>query len=249
MMYGCGIGHVNLPLNRKLAKTVLSKYVDIITLRDHISRKELDEMGVSCPDIRLSADPALSLFPAPLSEADELMRRSGIDPDGRYICFALRSWQSFQKYDLYARAAEHAYIRYGLTALFIPFEMPRDLNATQLCVQAMTTPYHIVETPPDVQQTIAMLKNMKMVCAMRLHALVFAASAGVPFIATSYDIKVNGFMEYVENKACCDLKQLTAQWLCDQIDQIMTEESKYSSSASHIRELERENVRAAIDLL
>ena len=101
----------------------------------------------------------------------------------------------------------------GLTALFIPFEMPRDLSATQLCVQAMTTPYHIVDTPPDVQQTIALLKKMKMVCAMRLHALVFAASAGVPFIATSYDIKVNGFMEYIENEACCDLNQLTAQWL------------------------------------
>ena len=87
---------------------------------------------------------------------------------------------------------------------------------------------------------------------MRLHALVFSAAAGVPFIATSYDIKVNGFMEYIGcGDACCGLKDLTVEWLCAAIDKIMSTDSRRSGEeiSRRLIELERENVRAARQLL
>ena len=45
-MYGCGVGHVSRPFNRRLAGRVLNRSVDIITLRDTISQQELSDMHV-----------------------------------------------------------------------------------------------------------------------------------------------------------------------------------------------------------
>ena len=63
VMYGCGIGPVNYPSDRKLSARVISRYVDVITLREDNSRDELDAMGVTGPEVLLAADPALSLPP------------------------------------------------------------------------------------------------------------------------------------------------------------------------------------------
>ena len=70
--------------------------------------------------------------------------------------------------------------------------------------------------------TIAVLGRMRLVCAMRLHALVFSAAADAPFIAASYDIKVSSFMRYIGADACCGLESLDAAWLRAQIDRMMT---------------------------
>ena len=65
MMYGCGIGPINRPGNRRMAARTIDTSVDRITLRDDNSRALLAEMGVTRPDIRVSADPTIILTPAP----------------------------------------------------------------------------------------------------------------------------------------------------------------------------------------
>ena len=229
LMYGCGIGHVGRLRNRRFASRILDKNADIITLRDAVSQSELASMGVTRPDIRMAADPAMSLTPRPSADADAFLAESGIPSDGRYLCFSLRSWLDFDRFDIYAQAADYAYEKYGLTALFLPIEQPRDIEPSMLTAQCLHSPCYFVDTPQDVELTIALLQKMQAVCAMRLHALVFSAAAGVPFIATSYDIKVNGFMEYIGcGDACCGLKDLTVEWLCAAIDKIMSTDSRRS---------------------
>ena len=129
--------------------------------------------------------------------------------------------------------------KYELEAVYIS-----DINAE------LINTYRAVRD--NVSELIGRLQKMQAVCAMRLHALVFSAAAGVPFIATSYDIKVNGFMEYIGcGGACCALRDLTADWLCNAIDNVMSQDSRRSGEAiSHrLVELERENVCAARQLL
>lgn len=251
LMYGCGIGHVDRRRNRRLAARILDKNADIITLRDAISKDELASMGVSRPDIRLSADPAMSLSPLPEQDADAFLASSGIPADGRYLCFSLRSWRDFDSFDLFARAADYAYEKYGVSALFLPIELPRDIAPSLRTAKAMRSPFYIIDTPQDVELTIALLKKMQAVCAMRLHALVFSAAAGVPFVATSYDIKVNGFMDYVGCDACCNLKELTFEWLQSAVDSVLAPHGHASGEevSRRLTELERENVRAARQLL
>lgn len=63
LMYGCGIGPVQRPSNRRLTARVLQNSVDAITLRDTHSKSELDDMGIAKPKILLSADPPSSCPP------------------------------------------------------------------------------------------------------------------------------------------------------------------------------------------
>ena len=96
---------------------------------------------------------------------------------------------------------------------------------------------------------MAVLRRMKLMCAMRLHALVFSAAADTPFLAVSYDIKVKSFMDYVENPSCCELGEVTADWLCGEIDRIMADPGAYRSRSARLRALEAENTRAAREML
>lgn len=252
-MYGCGVGHVATPFNRRLAGRILNRSVDIITLRDTVSQQELLDMNVTKPQIRMAADPATSLIPATQEEADRFLQQHGVPPEGDYICFALRPWGDFHDFESFARAAEYAYRQYGLTALFLPIEVPRDLSACKQTVSKMQTPHYVLgDAPEDVCLTMALLRKMKLVCGMRLHSIVFSAVACVPFLAVSYDIKVSGFMNYIGlSENCCTLGDVTFPWLCQQIDQLMTHPAPQRSLEikERLSRQEAENRRAAAELL
>lgn len=247
LMYGCGIGHVHRPFNRRLARSILNRNVDIITLRDQVSRDELRAMGISKPDIRAAADPAFSLPPASAEEAEEYLRAQGV-PEGDCFCISIRRWKDFDRFPIFAEAADYAAKKYGLHTVFMPIEQPTDLPPSLTAAQRMETPYTIVQTPENVPLAIAVLGRMRLACAMRLHALVFAAAADAPFIAVSYDIKVQSFMNYIGSDACCGLDDLTVPWLCAQIDRMMCMPRKMEFSP-RLRALEQENSRAAREML
>jgi len=249
LMYGCGIGHVGKSLNRRIARAILDRNPDIITLRDPGSLRELQDMGITRPDVRMTADPTLCLSPAGDQAAADLLRSRGLDPDGKYICFALRAWKGLSDYGVFTRAAKYAYEKYGLTAIFLPFEQPTDLRPARMACEGLDTPHAILDGITDVELTLALLRRMQAVCAIRLHALVFAAAAGVPFIGISYDVKVQGFMEYAGNPCCCDLQQVDDAWLCAQIDRAVAEPDFFRGMADRLRETERLNKKAAEELL
>ena len=96
-MYGCGIGPVTRESHRSLAAKIINKYVDVITLREPDSLEELRAMGVTEPEVLLTADPALILQKAPDDETDSVLLRAGIPPHGNYLCFALRRWKGFEE--------------------------------------------------------------------------------------------------------------------------------------------------------
>ena len=43
---------------------------------------------------------------------------------------------------------------------------------------------------------------MKVVVSMRLHALVFSASQGVPLVGVVYDQKISSFLSYIGQDLC-----------------------------------------------
>lgn len=249
LMYGCGIGHVERPFNRRLSRLVLDSNAELITVRDLISLDELHEMGITRPVVRPAADPALSLQPAPDEDACQYLRQHGLDPDGRYICFSLRQWKDFDNYAAFAEAADYARKAYGLEAVFMPIEQPSDVPPSQKTAQLMQSGSHLLPAPEYVELTMAVLRRMKLMCAMRLHALVFSAAANTPFIAASYDIKVSSFMKYVGNPSCCDLEQVTGAFLCAQIDRVMQQPEAYQNYVLRLQKLEAENNLAARELL
>ena len=252
MMYGCGIGPINRAGNRKMAARIIDRSVDRITLRDDNSRALLAEMGVTRPDIRVSADPTIILDPAPREVVNLALEQSGIDPAGRYIGFGLRHWKGLDAaLPEIAAAANYAYEKHGLVPVFVPIEFPSDLTPAERVGALLRCPWHAVRTRQPIEVTIGILARMKAVVGIRLHSLMFSAGQGVPVVGMSYDIKVDGFLKYIGSHTCLQLRSVRADDLCRLIDECVSGalDEEVRRTAAMLREREHENVRGAARLL
>lgn len=253
-MYGCGIGPVTRENHRKLAAKTLNRNVDVITLREPDSLAELRSMGVDKPEIRLTADPALTLSPAVEEKTDSVLLRAGIPPRGRYLCFALRPWTGFpEKAPVFGAAARYAWERYGLTPVFTAVEKGQDPAAARLAAQNLGgTPHYFLDDAGAAGTIIGALSRMEAVVSMRLHALIFAAGQGIPLAGVVYDPKVSSFLRYIGQENFTDLEDLTLENLQAMVDRAAAQAGDKAAQAEAVRklrELERGNVDIARRLL
>ncbi len=252
-MYGCGIGPVTRPSHRNLAAAVLNRSVDVITLREPNSLEELRSMGVTKPEILLTADPALMLRQAPEEETDSVLLRAGIPPHGRYICFALRRWRGFEeKAPFFAAAARYAYEHYHLTPVFVSVEKHQDPGAGQLAARGLDVPCYFLNDAGSAGTIIGALSRMEVVVSMRLHALIFAAGQGIPLAGVVYDPKVSAFLRYIGQACFADLNDLTETALREMIDRCMAQRDRPEAQAAavaRLQEMEQKNVEVARRLL
>ncbi|MDD3347377.1 polysaccharide pyruvyl transferase CsaB [Oscillibacter sp.] len=252
-MYGCGIGPVTRKNHRKLASSVLNRNVDVITLREPDSREELRSMGVTQPEILLTADPALTLRQASDAETDSVLLRAGIPTHGKYLCFALRRWKGFEeKAPLFGAAARYAYETYGLTPVFVAVEKHQDPGAGQLAAKGLDIPHYFLSDAGGAGTIIGALSRMEAVVSMRLHALIFAAGQGIPLAGVVYDPKVSAFLRYIGQECFTDLDALTADNLREMIDCCLKKAAhptEQAAAVKRLQEMEEENVTVARRLL
>lgn len=251
MMYGCGIGPVLSERNRKRAAHVLNRYVDTITLREDDSRVELERMGITHPHIAMAADPALTLSPAPEEQVDAAFASAGVPLQGAYLCLCVRNWPGFESaIPAIAQAVRYAREVHGLEPVILPIETPRDLSAGDMLAQALEPAPYVFRRRFDTETTIGILSRMRCVLSMRLHALVFAARAGVPNAGIVYDKKVKGFMRYMHTDLYVDLEETDAETLCVFVDKMMeSPRARLLENAARLCELEHVNVVEAKRLI
>lgn len=252
-MYGCGIGPVLREQHRKLAARVLNASVDVITLREPDSLKELQSMGVTKPEILLTADPALTLPAASEDEIDSVLLRAGIPPHGKHLCFALRNWKGFEdKAPLFAQAAKYAYETYSLTPVFAAVEKHLDPVAGRLAAAGLDIPHYFLDDAGSAGTIIGALSRMQAVVSMRLHALIFAAGQGIPLAGVVYDPKVSAFLRYIGQENFLDLDALTADALKAMIDCMVSSPispEEQAAAVQKLRQIEQVNVDTARRLL
>ncbi len=252
-MYGCGIGPVTRENHRKLAAAVLNRSVDVITLREPDSLEELHSMGITKPEILLTADPALTLRPASSDETDSILLSAGIPPQGNYICFALRLWEGFEaKAPLFGKAARYAYETYHLTPVFVSIERRLDSEAGRLATRNLDgIPHYFLDDAGRAGTIIGALSRMKIVVSMRLHALIFAAGQGIPLAGVVYDPKVSAFLRYIGQDIFTDLDALTEENLRSMIDLAAAHADNPAAQAAaveRLQQMERRNADTARSL-
>lgn len=254
LMYGCGIGPINSPANRRRAAAVLQKRVDVITLRDTHSRSELDAMGVTVPQIVQSADPTVILPAAPPEVIDGVLENHGLDPKGRYVCFSLRPWAGFgERAHIFGQAADYMWEKYGLAPVFLPVEPRLDVEAArQAAAHIKKAPYVIFPDTGGSAHTIGLFARMQVVVSMRLHALVFAAGQAVPLVGVVYDPKISSFLSYIGQDLYTGLNDLSLDTLTAQLDAAYARVGDgefLSGGVERLRQVERRNSEAARRLL
>ena len=251
-MYGCGIGPVNGRRNQRLVRWVLNSSVDVITLREPDSMRELAYYGVDRPNIRLGSDPALVLPQASEAEAEKFLESQGVNPHGKYICFLLRSWRGFgAKAEIFAKCAQRARDELGLEPVFLPINSFQDQRAAQQVLEHMKTPGKALSgAGPEL--LISILAKMEVVVSMRLHGLIFSSLSGTPLVGVSYDPKIGSYLRYLGYGNWTELGDLTEEWLNQEIAQAASQTGQrevFREKTERLLEVERENLAAAQALL
>ncbi len=256
MMYGCGIGPIQSPQNRRRAGRIINRNVDAITLRDCASLDELASLGVDRPRIQVAADPAVSLPAAPAEEAEAVLEQAGLRPrEGqRYLGVTVRPWPGFEdKLSVFAQAIDYAYEKHGLLPVFLPIEGRLDVAAAkQVAARLQKAPAAVLPPCASSELAIALSARMDVALSMRLHALIFAAARGVPLVGVVYDPKVSAFLDRVEQDLYAPLEELTAQGLCALLDAAEArtrDRAALSAKTARLVELEQINREQAAQLL
>ncbi|MBQ8263773.1 MAG: polysaccharide pyruvyl transferase CsaB [Oscillospiraceae bacterium] len=252
LMYGCGIGPVSRKSNRRASADFINRYVDVITLREEHSLRELREYGVDKPEIIVASDPALFIKPAREREIDRFMESQGLEKDGDYICFCLRNWQGYsEKAPIFGRAAAYAMEKYGLRPVFLSVNSRTDGPASRQAAASLGSAAAVIDGEISTAMTVGIISRMKAVVSMRLHALIFAASQSVPVAGISYDPKVRAFLDYIGQDGNCEsFESISYERLCAMIDSAAAADSAAIREATErIMAIESRNREAARRLL
>lgn len=190
MVYAQGVGPLIRPGIRKGVAKAFNK-ADAITVRDADSTALLREIGVT-REVRLSADPAFMIEPD-LEAADRILSEAGLA--GRpLIGISLRPWPG---QDEWLASAAHSLAalgeELGAAVAFIPMKEPDDAAVGDEGI--------VLRHGGDPRIAKGLIARCEMVVGMRLHSLIFAAGAGVPFVPLVYDPKVSSFSAEADQPA------------------------------------------------
>ena len=194
MVYAQGAGPLLGRGARRATRYVLNK-VDLITVRDEQSRLCLEELGVKGPEIRVTADPSFAVEPEPAEKADESLSAAGAPADVPLVGVSLRPWRDQLHWlPALARGLDSAADRIGAALVFLPMQLDQDLGMSVQMASEMRSRSVVVAERLSPARALAVMGRMSLVVGMRLHALIFAGSMGVPFAGIAYDPKVESFV-------------------------------------------------------
>lgn len=223
-LYANGIG----PIKQKNKAIVLkvTNEADLITLRDRMSENVLSSLGISKPEVKITADPAIILEGSDDKRIDEIFKEEKIETGKKYLGISIRSWfkndEEFIK--KIALIADYAAEKYGLAPVFLPMRYPVDLKYSELVLEKMKQKGYIISNQYSVFDTIGLVRRMDAVIGMRLHTLIYAASGGVPLIGLIYDPKNQGFMEYIGQDRMENVENIDTEKMKKYIDELFSED-------------------------
>ncbi len=252
MLYSNGIGPLkdeNIPRTKR----VLDK-VDVITLRDKMSYDALCAIGVSKPEIKLTADPAFALDAADSTAAREILNKAGVPRDRKIMGICVRPWRALPPgfEDAVAAAADYAAEKYGFYPVFLPMQKQNDTEIANKIIGRMKNEACLLQADMDIPVLLAVFGEMSLCVGMRLHSLIYAAAREVPVVGLVYDPKVTGVMDYMNQRQYLDAELLAPGQLERTIDDCMENYDQYRreirKNVEILRKKAEENAKYAVEL-
>jgi polysaccharide pyruvyl transferase CsaB len=169
----------------------LAEAAALVVVRDPASAAALQAWGLRRPVV-VAADPAICLRPAPPEHVQGWLRARGWQLPSPYFLLIPRARQGYERSQA---AAAKSLAGCGRPVLVVPFQAAdrewADALASQ--VQQAGGQAQALEPPEDPRVAAGLVARACGVVAARLHALIFAAPAGVPALGIAYDPKVARF--------------------------------------------------------
>lgn len=252
-LYANGIGPVKKRNSGLVSK--IANEVDLITLRDEMSLKELLKLNVTAPKTKVTADPAIILDGSDEDRVKEIFSSEGLTYGGKYFGISLRAWDSNDANisKKIAAIADYVYDKYGFPTVLIPMRHSIDIGICQEVLSRIKHKAHIIKNRYNVFDTIAITRKMHLILGMRLHTLIYAAGGGIPLIGLIYDPKNKGFLNYINQDRMVDVKKIDVKQLGQYVDDILinydTIRENIAQRCSELIELADSNGKYAIELL
>lgn len=248
VFYAQGVGPIQRPFNRWLLGRVANR-VNLITMRDQASRDFMLKLGVSRPPLKVTADPVFALQTDEQSGEEMLRRFPFLAADKtRRLGVSVRHWLALQESRQDLAAVLDHFKRAGFTIIFVPMDYPEDIKESALVRSYMQEDSYLISDELTTAQHLAVISQLDLMVAMRLHALIFAASCGVPFAGISYDPKIDGFLDLFGQQPL----RLSRDLMIAQIEQLLSDQAgqqQVQAQAEKLRAQSRENARLALGVL
>ena len=192
-IYAQGIGPLKRKLGRRLVKYALKKVQ--ITVRDLYSVKLLESIGIH-KKVQIVPDPVLGL------KIDHENKRNyrwmAHDSSHKVVTVSVRDWPSSVGYKLKIAKSLDALVQQGIKIVFIPMHGKFDDKASREVSKLMKERSFIAPYDASIEEKMYMINQSDVLIGMRLHALIFSALMYTPFVALSYDPKIDAFASISE---------------------------------------------------
>ncbi len=245
VLYAQGIGPITKRINRLIARRIINK-VDLVTVRDVDSYKELLSLGIKKPPVHVTVDPAFSLRPSPDNDNEKLQRLfPQIPPDKPLLGISVRGWLDHKKFIReIAKAADRLVVELGAAAVIIPMFPEQDLPVSRDTASLMEQEAYVAEEELTPQKALFLFSHLDLFIGVRLHSLIFAAITGTPLAGVAYDPKVQSFLSQMGLNPVHRVEDLKSEDLYNHCLQLWSQREEISSglrqaAAEHRRQSSR----------
>ncbi|GAB3662165.1 polysaccharide pyruvyl transferase family protein [Glycomyces tarimensis] len=242
--YAVGVGPLRDPEDRAIVRDTLNRVNDLV-VRDEESRLVLEDVGVD-RQITVAADPALLL---PAQEfGKEMLIREGIPADERLVAMSVREpgraaehLDESSYHALLAEVADFLVRRLDAAVVFVPMER-QDISHSHAVLAKMSQADRgrVLNGSYSPGQVRGFMEHVDFAVGMRLHFLIFAALAEVPFLALPYAGKVFDFAKAAGTPTLTGVAREQSGLLLAEIDRLWDERDErqedFRSRVARLRE-------------
>ncbi len=216
-----GIG----PLRGKFAEGLVMRaalMAEYISVRDTASLEYLVKLGVPRERVALTADPAFRLALGDMSRRAHTRRIFGMREGVRYFAVALRASACHGDGGrCICRACRDICLRFGIVPVFVSMQDSEDgelcrIIAENTCGEALSVPYL------TGNELCRLVGETEFVLSMRLHLMIYAATAGVPSVGISVDPKIDAAANILGECAVVRLCELSGDKLCSAVTRALS---------------------------
>ena len=253
---GQGIGPVKAPRSRQKTAALLNR-VTRITVRDRDSKQELLDMGVTGPEIEVTADLVLGIYHREIERAPGLkvLERNGIGAGfgEKLVGISVRDWRDLSEYKKVLARVGDQLTEAGCKVVFLPFHFPGDVSCGREVVRQMEADALVIRDEVSTIEMLGMVSRMDLIIGMRMHSLIMAAVMGVPAIGLSYDPKIDAAVSLTGQTDGGRVENLDSDFITSEALRILRDREAIAEAqegiVSPLRTRARRNIELLLELL
>jgi N-acetylglucosaminyldiphosphoundecaprenol N-acetyl-beta-D-mannosaminyltransferase len=245
-----GLGPFKRFTSEWLVKEFLSQAAGV-TLRDKSSMAFLRvHMPLQTP-IELVADPAFLIEPCGEERLKDILFEEDLDENDKPLFgIAVKGSRRDKRAHVgFARAIDIICRGYDMHPVFVPFHHPSDTKFAERIAAFMEEEPTILRKRWLPSEFLALFSRFEFVLGMRLHSLIFAAKARVPFAGISYDPKIDEFLGEFGFKPVARVPILGPEIISEEMEDILEERDEYRAKIIKTRYKLEERAEKSFKLL